>query len=204
MGPRELIVREAELEYRVAMHGDTIRVTPDNSDNVPRVAIARHAKGYEMLFREGLPDEEKSAFLKCGPERLFSLSDDEISRLGADSASDYRVVDCRWYCIPRIPETTEFPDVVQRDGRFVIERDGQEVAEAWSCETGSRAAEVEVKTLEVYRRRGYARQVVAAWAYATRREGKIAYYSHLTSNAASRALVANLGGVWFSDMREYF
>ena len=204
MGPRELIVREAELEYRVAMHGDTIRVTPDNSDNVPRVAIARHAKGYEMLFREALPVEERDRFVQIGAERLLSLSDDEISMLSVSAGRAYRVVDCCWYCITRIPEESEFPDVVQHDGRYVIERDGQDVAEAWACESGSRAAEVEVKTMEEYRRRGFARQVVAAWAYATRREGKIAYYSHLTSNAASRALVANLGGVWFSDMREYF
>jgi predicted GNAT family acetyltransferase len=204
MGPVELIMREAELEYRVPMYGDTIRVTPYNSDNVPRVAVARHAKGFQMLFREGLPHKEKTTFLQYGPERLFSLSDDEISMLSIATGQAYRVVDCGWYCITRIPGRSEFPDVVRRDGRYVVERDGREVAEAWSCETGARAAEVEVNTLEEYRRRGYARQVVAAWAYDTRREGKTAYYSHLTTNMASRALVANLGGVWFADMREYF
>jgi GNAT superfamily N-acetyltransferase len=204
MGPRELILREAELEYRVAMHGDTIRVTPDNSDNVPCVAAARHAKGFLLLFREALPVEERARFVQLGAEQLLSLSDGEISMLCVAADRAYRVVDCCWYCITRIPELSEFPDVVQRDGRFVIERDGREVAEAWSCESGSQAAEVEVKTLEEYRRRGYARQVVAAWAYHTRREGKTAYYSHLTSNAASRALVENLGGVWYADMREYF
>ncbi|HEX7101095.1 MAG TPA: GNAT family N-acetyltransferase, partial [Nitrolancea sp.] len=116
----------------------------------------------------------------------------------------HRIIDCCWYVISRLPEPAEFPDVIEHNGRFVIERDGQIVAEAWSSQDGYRAAEVEVKTHSDYRRRGYGRQVVAAWAHHVRRAGKRAFYSHLVANDASRALAKSVGAEWFANTREFF
>jgi hypothetical protein len=195
MDARALMRLEAELEYGVALRGDIISVTPENSRDVPLVTIARFAAGDEFLFREGLAEAARARFTECGAPHLFAAAPEAIA---------YRIIDCRWYIIDRIPDRAEFLDVSERDGRFVIERAGQIAAEAWSSQDGLRAAEVEVETHINHRRRGYGRQVVAAWAHAMRHAGKIAFYSHLTTNDASRALAASLGAIWFADTRELF
>ena len=195
MDARALIRLEAELEYGVALRGDAIPVTPQNTRDVPLVTIARFADGYDLLFREGLSDGERARFTERDAPQLFAASPDTFSD---------RIIDCRWYVITRIPEPSEFPDVTERNGRLVVERDGKIVAEAWSSQDSEHAAEVEIETHIDYRRRGFGRQVVAAWARHTRHAGKIAFYSHLMSNDASRALAASVGAVWFADTREFF
>ncbi|HEX3721648.1 MAG TPA: GNAT family N-acetyltransferase [Nitrolancea sp.] len=203
MGPRELIRLEAELEYGVLLRGDVIPVTPENTANVSRMTVVRHADGYEMFFREGLSEAERVAFDSLSAELLFTLDVDEVTTLGTSLGTRYPIVDCRWYWIRRVPDPAEFPDVVRRDGRFVVLQNEEVAAEAWSSQCGARAEEVEVETRPEFRRRGYARQVVAAWTHAVLTEGKIALYSHLTANDASRALAASVGATWYADTREY-
>ena len=115
-----------------------------------------------------------------------------------------RVVHCCWYCISSIPDPAEFSDVVWRDGHYVIERDGRIASDAWSAQNDARSAEVEVETNPDFRRLGFGRQVVAAWAHDVRRAGKIAFYSHLITNDASRALARSLGAWKYCDTRELF
>jgi GNAT superfamily N-acetyltransferase len=195
MDARSLIRLEVELEYGVTLRDDVIPVTPENTRDVPLITVARFNDGYSLLYRAGLSGADYARFSETNPERLFALPADALP---------YRVIDCRWYVITRIPEPSEFPDVIELNGRFVIERDGQIVASAWSSQGSAYAAEVEVETHPTYRRRGYGRQVVAAWAHQTRRGGKTAFYSHLVANEASRALAASVGAVWFADTREFF
>ena len=201
MNPVKLIRLEAELEYGVSIRGDTISVTPENTLEVPRVSVARYAGGYLMLFRANLSENERLQFASIGAEALFEARKIDIasSRLVAE-----RVVHCNWYCISRIPDPAEFPDVQLRDNQFVVERRGQVAAIAWSAQNDDRAAEVEVETAETFRRQGFGRQVVAAWAHHVRREGKIALYSHLATNDASRSLAASVGAWKYAETREYF
>jgi hypothetical protein len=53
------------------------------------------------------------------------------------------------------------------------------------------------------RRRGYARQVVAAWATYVLGEGKVAFYSHEAGNVASEALARSLGVAQYAVMTNY-
>ena len=131
MDPRALLRLEAELEYGVPLQGDIIPVTPENTRDVPLVTIARFADGYELLFREGISDAARAHFTEQDASALLAASPNEFAG---------RVIDCRWYVISRIPDRTAFPDVIGRDGGFVIERDGQIAAEAWSSQNGERAA----------------------------------------------------------------
>jgi predicted GNAT family acetyltransferase len=59
------------------------------------------------------------------------------------------------------------------------------------------AAEAGVDTLEEFRGRGYAPAVVAAWARAVRREGRVPLYSTSWDNLASRSVARKLGLVMY-------
>ena len=70
-------------------------------------------------------------------------------------------------------------------------------------EESKQAAELAVETAPGYRRLGYARQVVAAWASHVLGEGKVAFYSHEVGNAASEALAHSLGVVQYAVVTTY-
>ncbi len=201
MNPIALIRLQAELEYGVSIRGDTIPITPSNTRDVPDVTVARHAHGHVVLFRADLAPSDRTWYQNLGAARLFSLPEDDDEMLLI--APGVRTNDCCWYCINRIPDLAEFPDVVCKNDRFVVERNGQIAAAAWSAQNDNRAAEVEVETQPAYRRRGFGRQVVAAWAHHVRRDGKIALYSHLTSNQASQALATAVGAWKYAETREF-
>ena len=201
MNPVELIRLEAELEYGVSIHGDAVPITPENTVEVPSVSVAWYSGGYIMHFRADMSEDLRSQFARISAETLFAAREVDLALSQFDVE---RVVHCNWYCITRIPDPAEFPEVVLRDNRFVVERRGQIAASAWSAQNDLRAAEVEVETAEAFRRQGFGRQVVAAWAYYVRREGKIALYSHLATNDASRALAASVGAWKYAETREYF
>jgi RimJ/RimL family protein N-acetyltransferase len=201
MNPIDLIRLEAELEYGVPIHGDRISITAANTHEVPRVTVAKHANGYVRLFRADLSAGSRKIFGFLQPAELFAAGaiPNPFQTLGVSSS-----INIVWYVISRIPDPSEFPDVVERSGRFVVEQNGQVAASAWSAQKDDRAAEVEVETAAAFRRRGFGRQVVAAWAHHVRRQGKIALYSHLTTNEASHALAASLGAWKYAETREYF
>lgn len=67
------------------------------------------------------------------------------------------------------------------------------VSLAYTWRWTGRAAAVGVYTLEGYRERGYAAAVVAAWAYAVQRTGRLSFYGHAWDNGASNAVARRLG-----------
>ena len=74
---------------------------------------------------------------------------------------------------------------------------------AWTSQESDQAAELAVETEPEYRRRGYARQVVAAWATHVLQENKVAFYSHEVDNTASEALARSLGVVQYAVVTTY-
>ena len=101
------------------------------------------------------------------------------------------------------PDPGEFPDVVEFEGRFVILSGDEPVAEAFSVRENPSAAEAAVETGARFRRRGYGRQVTAAWAHHVLGQGKVAFYSHQRTNLASEALARSLGVVEFATVAGY-
>ena len=69
------------------------------------------------------------------------------------------------------------------------------MAWAWSQARSEQSAELAVEVLPEHRRRSYGRQVAAAWAHHVMKQGRIAFFSHVHGNTASRGLAESLGVV---------
>ena len=101
------------------------------------------------------------------------------------------------------PDPAEFADEIRTDEGCAVQVGGMVASIAWSVRENAAAAELAVETAEGHRRRGYARQVAAAWAHEVIKQGKAAYYSYPGGNLASEALARNLGVVEFSIVAAY-
>jgi RimJ/RimL family protein N-acetyltransferase len=93
----------------------------------------------------------------------------------------------RPYLAPWIPDITQSPPL------FAMMHDGAAVAVCGSVRRTSAAHEAGVETVPEFRGRGFASEVVAAWARAVRELGVIPLYSTSWSNLASRAVARKLG-----------
>jgi RimJ/RimL family protein N-acetyltransferase len=88
-------------------------------------------------------------------------------------------------------------DLPSRQPCLAIVDDGRLASLCFSARNTPTAAEAGVETLEEFRGRGYAPAVVAAWARAVRREGRIPLYSTSWENRASRSVARKLGLVLY-------
>ncbi|HYH13077.1 MAG TPA: GNAT family N-acetyltransferase [Thermomicrobiales bacterium] len=87
----------------------------------------------------------------------------------------------------------------EREPRFAIVEDGIAVSICNTVRLTDRSAEAGVDTLEGYRGRGYAPQVVAAWAHAVRAAGRIPFYSTSRDNFASQSVARKLGLIHYAS-----
>jgi RimJ/RimL family protein N-acetyltransferase len=75
--------------------------------------------------------------------------------------------------------------------------DGVAVAVCCSARITAQVAEAGVHTVEAYRGRGYAVEVVRGWAAAVRATGRLPLYSTSWENTASQAVAAKLGAILY-------
>ncbi|HEX8682366.1 MAG TPA: GNAT family N-acetyltransferase [Ardenticatenaceae bacterium] len=122
------------------------------------------------------------------------------------------------YTFPNTLTPADYPDVtpwneshrslpghIQMGGpsTHLIIADGQIASACESSRENHKAGEAWVQTSPHFRRRGYARQVTAAWARYLQQQGKIPLYSHQWDNAASEAVARSLGLVPFITFVAY-
>jgi RimJ/RimL family protein N-acetyltransferase len=91
------------------------------------------------------------------------------------------------------------PDVRLCQPMFALTVDGHVVAVCCSVRTTSTAHEAGVETATPYRGRGYAAQVVTAWARAVRDMSRVPLYSTAWQNEASRAVARKLALIRFGS-----
>lgn len=199
---RELIELKIAMEFGAGPDGDTLPPATVKDEAQPRLLVSRHAEGSLIYFRHDLPAPIRAA---VGGLDAQQLSDDEerVKAILAGDAPCERTWRIRWHTVERVPTPDEYPDVGRAGGRFIVMRDGVEAAAAWTAATNAEADEVEVETHPDFRRRGFGRQCVAAWAAATLHAGKVAFYSHRQDNHASAALARSLRLRHLSDDVEY-
>ena len=201
--PIELTHVQLELECIGVDNGLLVRIPCDDPDDIARFTIARFIDGYMAYVRHDVAPHVRDQLRALPPH--IAWSDDTMVRtmLTADTKVDVRVWRGRSYTFQCLPEEHEFPDVVQDGDGFAVVVDNVRVSWAWSSRSNAYAAELAVETLPAFRRRGYARQAVLAWAWHQLNQGNIAFYSHALENAASQALAAAVGVVHFMDIVNY-
>ena len=199
MKPPELIRLSIGIENRVDPSGD---LRPVPGKNSALFSISRHQNGYIRFFRYDLPTAVRHQIEVLQPE--MALQDHNIVRqiLGRHTPCD-SVFAGKGYYFAHLPSPEEFSDAVFHNGCYVIQVGGEPVSWAWTSHESEQAAELAVETVLEYRRRGYARQVVAAWAARVLGQGKVAFYSHEVGNTASEALAHSLGVVQYAVWTTY-
>ena len=126
--------------------------------------VSREYGGPAFLFPEELPDGPRAILVSAGNRSMLQ---------------------------PHFDWAIEEWDGIQPV--TVALEEGVAVAICHSPATSDGASEAGVFTIEAARGRGYAVDVVAAWAHAVREAGRLPMYSTEWTNAASRRVAAKLG-----------
>ncbi len=190
----DLIRLNTEIENLVNSDGD---LTPISGKDSAIFAIHRHEGGYVCYFRYDAPPSIRQQIEALDPEKAI-YNHDTVKHILAPYALCNKVFAGKGYYFDRIPSPDEFPDAILYEGCYVIMADGKPVSWAWTQDRSERAAELAVETLPEYRRRGHARQVVAAWASHVAKSGRVAFFSHEIGNMESEALGRSLGVVQYA------
>ena len=201
---------QLELECIRVGEGNLLsRIPCPNPDDVPRFLVALRDDGYSSYFRHDLPERVRGRLASLGAERAAENRDEVEAILGEDAPCG-EVWRGRAYVFPdpilpeaypdaaRLPEPSEIGTPV-----FGVAIHGRIVSACSSSRENGRSAEAWVWTEPEYRRRGYARQAVSAWAHDLQRRGKVAFYSHNHDNLASQAVARGLGLKQFLSVTAY-
>jgi hypothetical protein len=201
MNARDLVELKIALEFGSAPERD-ILLLAKNAESQPRLLVSHHRDGESMYFRSDVPPSTRERLRALGMTQALADQSAAIAILSRD-APVVNVWRVRWYTVERHPEPAEYAEVTFNNGRHILVRDGLTIAQAWDAQACPGAVEVEVETHPDFRRRGFARQVVASWAARALEDNRIAYYSHTVENDASAALARSLKLTWLSDEVEY-
>jgi len=195
----DLIRLNMEIESVINLDGD-LEPLPEKESAI--FSISRHRDGYVTYFRQDVPSAIRERLRALDVDRL--LDDHEmVKRILSEHTPCKNVFAGRSCYLTHTPSPDEFPDAVLHEGCYVIMVDGKPVSWAWTQDGNEQAAELAVETLPEFRRRGYGRQVVAAWAANVIGSGKVAFYSYIIGNVASEALARSLEVVQYAIMTTY-
>ncbi len=191
-------------------------------DIIQRLYLAQHDNGFLRCFREALPTHIRQQLSQLHPEQI--LNDPEtVKTLLAEDAPCEEIMQGKSYLFPNTLTPEDFPDVVQLDATYQSQLEqfspgeamspwpvyavivnGRIVSTCQSSQENTSAAEAWVRTLPDFRKRGYARQVTAAWAYQLQQRGIIPFYSHRLDNTASEAVARSLQLTPYANEVGYF
>jgi epoxide hydrolase-like predicted phosphatase len=191
----QMVEKQVDLEYRRTPDGD-LDFIPDSSERA--LFIVYQVNGhYQAYFHHQVPADIRQMLARNGYEKAFSQPEQVEDILAAHVACQ-RGGPYQTGFFTRCPTIEALPQVVETDGRMEIRMDDTPVSRALSVRENSNCAEVAVETLAAYQRRGFARQVSAAWARQVIQSGRVAFFSFAETNLASRSLAASLGVMPFA------
>lgn len=191
MRAAELYEKQLELECKRLLSSGRLESFPcDNPDGLAMVSAVRFLDGTGEAIRLRVDAADDVELLA----RRLTVSD---LLEAAEPGSTAGVVMRRNFSgrtgiLDRVPDRSEFPDAEPGGGGWIVRIAGDVAARAFSARENSVAAELSVETTPGYRRRGFARQVAAAWAAGVVASDRVAFYSYDFSNTASAALAQSL------------
>lgn len=208
LDPAVLVLHQICLEY--GLDDQQRLILRPGSDEQALCVVYRYAGGGRLFFRRDLPLALQDQLRQLEPAQAYADPARLDALLGLPVPPWREVFQASVFT--HCPAPAEYP-LVENDGQaYVIYpsavpmsldvpflQPSQPVAVAWSVRQDNQAAELAVETHPAFRRRGYARQVAAAWAAARIRQGQVAFYSHKAANLPSLALRRSLGAVPFAD-----
>lgn len=186
----QLVEKQIDLEYQRLPGGD-LTYYPDSSERA--IFIVYQVSGhYQAYFHHQVPAGIRQKLEQTGYEKAFS-EPERVEAILAEHVACDRFGPFQSGFFALCPAVEESPLVVEQNGQKEIRIDDLPVSWAWSVRENACSAEAAVETLAAYQRRGFARQVCAAWARQVIQSGRVAYFSYKETNLASRSLAESLG-----------
>jgi len=190
-----LVRLQVELEYQVNPAGHLLPFP--GSDEQAKFIVYRTAQDFERFFRHDLPETTRTALIEADPARIFDDPSAILSILGSGKPAGGIPVFSSGVLLA-VPDQVADIQAVYRDQMWVIDLAGETAAYAWSVRQNDASAELAVEVETGYRRRGFGRQLAAAWARQVLESGRVAFYSYRLDNLPSMALARSLSVVEFA------
>jgi RimJ/RimL family protein N-acetyltransferase len=218
--PLQLMRMHVDALYTHDARGRMQSINQWSGGTAPRFFLGRTQAGAIRRFRTDVPDDLAAAVERFGEEDALlrrPLHEADYIRLFASRAPAERVwtgpafhlvssgapsvrciaIDAANADLLRGGLDAWLPDVPHCRPFMAVIEAGHAVAICASVRITPAAHEAGVETLHAHRGKGYARDVVAAWANAVRTLGAIPLYSTSWDNAASQRVAGKLGASMF-------
>lgn len=200
MNDEQLVRLQIKLEYQLNSQG---RLVPfPGSTEQARFIVYELSNGYARFFREDLRDDICAKLEGVSGEEAVRGSEKVRAILSAHAPCG-PIWTGKSYFFRKCTDSTAFSRVVRDNERFVIVESGKVASWACSARENDASAEAAVETLPEFRRRGFAKATISAWAAALMNAGKTAFSSHSHNNVASTALARSLGVQEFATAAAY-
>ncbi len=197
--PIDLIHLQISLEYQLDDHGMVIPF-PGSSEQALYI-VYRYSGGYLPFVNHKLPILLLQKLNKLGPKAAFTKPGVVNRILDEYSPGCCGGEDIFWSgYFNHKPQPDDYPDATHDGDSWVVHVDGQVASRAISIRQNESCAEVYIETHPGFRKRGYGRQVVSAWAQNVLGRGLEAFYSYKQSNLPSASLASSLGVQWYADV----
>ena len=198
--PGELVRVATLLEFGI--NGDDLVLAApwSDPDDVPRLCVARHARGYIVYMSQGLDSSVRRRIADVPPDRLF-MGEGMDRLLGSSGPPERIELELGRFAGPG-PEATGI-DVVRHGNHFIDLVDGRPVSWAWTVREHARAASVAVETVPQFRHQGRGTRVLRAWVADVSSRGKIPLENHEPRDLPAAALVRRAGAIPFARAVRY-
>lgn len=187
-----------------------VPVSCRDPEEIPRAVLARLDGRVRLFVRHDVESQTEATIRSYEPDALLLYPS-----LVKDALGDHvKVERFRSHTVPAgwpLPATTEtriasgdhpemladffdrsFFDLAYQSPVHVVQVDGVVVSACMSWRETPSAAEAWVATAPRYRKRGYGKVAVAAWALDCHERGRVAFYSHKETNVASASIASSL------------
>jgi len=205
MKPFEYLLLQLELEGIKRVSSNLLTRVSQDADDFPLVLLARTSDGENLVcFDELILGETRYKLSKELHAFNVKMAIEVFEKSGVHTKASH----FRTYIFPESfksanteavkcfsqddPKIISFGFNGLSDKVFAIENEGVILSACVSSRQNSKSAEAWVFTHPDYRRKGFAQQVVLAWAENMQQEGLIPFYSHSVENTDSALLAKRL------------